>query len=156
MSPSGHCWLYHSGNITFLPSDSNLLNPQAPDFQMSRSHLTIWYGTTLITSVMAAKARPNFVTWKLRKLSLDSNAHDFITKGIVTHWCRDKIADILQAIFSSMKTIFHQWKCSYFDQISFEFVRKGRNWQHANTGSDNDLPPNRRHTITWTNDGLAY
>ena len=37
--------------------------------------------------------------------------------------------------------------------VSQRFVA---NAQSTSTGSDNDLAPNRRQTITWTKDGLIY
>ena len=60
------------------------------------------------------------------------------------------MAIILQAIFQAS---FYWTKFVALIQISLKIVSKGP--IIISIGSDNDLAPNRRQAIIWTNDGLV-
>ena len=53
------------------------------------------------------------------------------------------------------KCIFLNENVQISDKNSLKFVLKGLNWQYSSIGSDNDLVPNRREAIIWTNDVLG-
>ena len=46
---------------------------------------------------------------------------------------------------------FRERKVLYFDWNVTEVCSYGSNWQYSSIGLDNDLVPNRRQAIIWTN-----
>ena len=64
MSPSGHCWNYHPGTLSFMLSQCHWFENQAPvdfiwwvpDYQMRRSDLTKWQGTNVVVLALATRA----------------------------------------------------------------------------------------------------
>ena len=47
-------------------------------------------------------------------------------------------------------------KLLYFDSNFTEMCSQWSNWQQTSIGSDNDLAPNGRQAIIWTNDALIH
>ena len=77
-----------------------------------------------------------------------------VQEGIseLTHLGRDKMGNIFQTIFSN--------EFSWMEMIDFEyslaeFCSSGSYWQKY-VSIHNDVAPNRRQSIIWTNDGLGW
>ena len=69
------------------------------------------------------------------------------------HWILDKMADILQMIFS----IAFSCMTNVVFRLIFDWTLFAKfQFQYARIGSDNGLAPNRRQAIIWINDGLNY
>ena len=47
-------------------------------------------------------------------------------------------------------------KCVNFDLNVTEVCFQEPDWQISSIGSDDGLAPNRRQTLTWTNDGMCF
>ena len=66
----------------------------------------------------------------------------------LTHWDRDKMADIFQTTFSNA----FSWK----NLVEFRLKFNWTNWCQPSIGLDNGLAPYRRWSIIWTNNGLDF
>ena len=70
----------------------------------------------------------------------------------LTHWAETKWARFSRWYFQMH---FLEWKCLNSDYNFTEVCSQMSNWQYPSIGSDNDLAPNRRQAIIWTNDVLG-
>ena len=69
-----------------------------------------------------------------------------------THWVRNKMADIMQTLFSNA---FCKYIMLFFIQLSLKLYYEP-NQQYISTGSAKGLVLNRNRTIIWANDALHY
>ena len=104
-----------------------------------------------------------------------------ISLNLVSHWHYFKISDsrFLSCAFGWMYKIdiallrclltkwppfrrrhiqmhFREWKCMNCELNFIEICSLRSNWQWPSIGSNNDLAPNGRQAIVWTNDGSVY
>ena len=132
---------------------------------------SIWRHGTVSSLVQVMKFQWN-LTWnqlwkhfisKEMHLELPSKCHPFsltpqhaqcdvalMTPYHLTHWGRDKMADIFQTTFSNA----FSWMTMLEFRLRFDWSLFPRvHYQYSSIGSDNGLAPIRRQAIIWTNDG---
>ena len=71
----------------------------------------------------------------------------------LTYWGRDEVSGIIQTTLSNV----FSWIKMFEFRIQFDWSLFPRvQLKQYSIGSDNDLVPNRRQAIIWTNDGLSW